>query len=67
VRQGYRIGVPAPGQWAEVLNSDAERYGGGGVGTGPEVTAEAIPWHGRPHSIHLTLPPLATVAYALRP
>ena len=66
VRHGYRIGVPAPGSWAQLLNSDAERYGGGDVGVRPEVVAEATPWHGRPGSLVLDLPPLATVAYALR-
>ena len=41
-------------------------YGGGDVGVRPEVVAEATPWHGRPGSLVLDLPPLATVAYALR-
>jgi 1,4-alpha-glucan branching enzyme len=62
-RHGYRIGVPEPGLWIELLNTDAEIYGGsgqgnlGGVGTGPLP----VPHHGHPHSIDLTLPPLATV------
>jgi 1,4-alpha-glucan branching enzyme len=62
-RDGYRIGVPGPGLWTEVLNSDSEVYGGsgqgnlGGVGSGPL----SVPHHGRPESIDLTLPPLATL------
>jgi 1,4-alpha-glucan branching enzyme len=62
-RHAYRVGVPAPGRWVEVLNTDAEPYGGSGQGnlgtvdTGPL----AVPHHGRPHSIDLTLPPLGVV------
>jgi len=62
-RLAYRVGVPGPGRWVEVLNSDAEIYGGsgrgnlGGVDTGPL----SVPSQGRPESIDLTLPPLATV------
>jgi 1,4-alpha-glucan branching enzyme len=62
-RDGYRIGVPGPGRWVEVLNTDSESYGGsgqgnmGGVDTGPL----SVPHHGRPESIDLTLPPLATL------
>ncbi|MFI9270347.1 1,4-alpha-glucan branching enzyme [Kitasatospora sp. NPDC052896] len=63
VRQGYRIGLPTlPGDrrlWTEVLNTDAERYGGSGVGN-PRLTAEPVEWNGRPYSAELTLPPLAT-------
>ncbi|WP_328674236.1 1,4-alpha-glucan branching enzyme [Streptomyces sp. NBC_00328] len=62
VRHGYRLGVPEDiPAWREVLNTDALRYGGGDI-TDPEpVKAEAIGTHGRPTSIELTLPPLATV------
>lgn len=45
----------------EVLNTDAERYGGSGVTNEEPLKAEAVPAHGRPASISLTLPPLATV------
>jgi 1,4-alpha-glucan branching enzyme len=61
VREDYRIGVPLPGRWREVLNTDAQRYGGSGVGTATPPEAEATSWHGRDHSLRLTLPPLATV------
>ncbi|MFC1704697.1 1,4-alpha-glucan branching protein GlgB, partial [Candidatus Omnitrophota bacterium] len=61
VRHDYRIGVPFPGTWHEVFNSDAEDYGGSGVGNFGAVEAEAIPFHGHPYSVSLTLPPLATI------
>ena len=61
VRQSYRIGVPAPGVYREVLNSDASDYGGSGVGNGGRVEANDQGAHGRPYSIYLTLPPLAAL------
>jgi len=59
VRRDYRIGVPKAGAWVERLNSDAEAYGGSGVGNSGLVEAEATPSHGRPASLTLTLPPLS--------
>jgi 1,4-alpha-glucan branching enzyme len=61
VRSDYRVGVPQPGAWREILNSDAPFYGGSGVGNLGRVEAEAISCHGREHSVSLTLPPLAMV------
>ncbi|MDX2919635.1 1,4-alpha-glucan branching enzyme [Streptomyces sp. NE06-03C] len=63
VRNDYRLGVPETGAegWVEVLNTDAARYGGGDVRNEEPLKAEAVPAHGRPASISLTLPPLATV------
>ena len=58
-RVGYRVGVRAPGQYAEILNSDSNAYGGSNMGNLGEVTAEAIPAHGRDFSLNLMLPPLA--------
>jgi len=58
VRHDYRIGVPQGGGYREALNSDSEIYGGSDVGNGGWVKAEQIPWHGRPYSLSLTLPPL---------
>jgi 1,4-alpha-glucan branching enzyme len=58
---GYRLGLPYPGQWNEILNTDAEGYGGSGVGNLGSVQAEAMPWHGQPYSALLTLPPLGAV------
>jgi 1,4-alpha-glucan branching enzyme len=60
-RPGYRLGVPRGGFWRELLNSDAEGYGGSGWGNQGGVQAEEVPWHGRPHSLPLTLPPLGAV------
>jgi 1,4-alpha-glucan branching enzyme len=57
-RAKYRIGVPKPGYYREALNSDAAVYGGSNMGNGGGVAAEPVPWHGRPHSISPTLPPL---------
>lgn len=63
VRSDYRLGVPETGTegWVEVLNTDAARYGGGDVRNEEPLKAEAVSAHGRPCSISLTLPPLATV------
>jgi 1,4-alpha-glucan branching enzyme len=61
VREGYRVGLPRGGQWREVLNTDASLYGGGDVGNGGRVEAEAVPWHDQPCSATLTLPPLAVL------
>lgn len=61
VREGYQIGVPVGGAWTEVLNTDAATYGGSGVGNGGRVNAGADGVHGRPASLTLTLPPLATL------
>jgi 1,4-alpha-glucan branching enzyme len=60
-RHGYRIGVPRPGRWREVLNSDAVIYGGSGRGNLGGVGADTVPEHGRPQSLALTLPPLAVL------
>ncbi|MBI4199341.1 MAG: 1,4-alpha-glucan branching protein GlgB [Chloroflexi bacterium] len=57
----YRVGVPSSGSWREVLNSDAREYGGGGLGNLGGVQAEPVPFHGRPYSLNLALPPLAAV------
>jgi 1,4-alpha-glucan branching enzyme len=61
VREAYRLGVPAPGRWDELLNSDADLYGGSGVGNLGGVQAEPLSHHGRDHSVLLTLPPLGMV------
>jgi 1,4-alpha-glucan branching enzyme len=57
-RTGYRVGVPRGGMWRELLNSDAPPYGGGGMGNAGGFEAEPVPFHGRPFSLNLTLPPL---------
>jgi 1,4-alpha-glucan branching enzyme len=64
VRHAYRLGVPSGGAWREVLNTDSELYGGSNVGNAGRVVAEDVPSHGRPWSVQLTVPPLATVYLA---
>jgi len=63
LRQGRRLGVPRPGAWREIFNSDAPEYGGQGRGNFGGVDAFPIPWHGQPHSVVVTLPPLAAVVF----
>ena len=61
VRHHYRVGVPFAGVYTEQLNSDAAQYGGSGVVNSLPMTSEPVYWQSCPHSIVLTLPPLATV------
>ena len=61
VRESYRIGVHSEGFYQELLNTDAQTYGGGNVGNCGGVWAEPIPWQGKSHSLLLRLPPLAVV------
>jgi 1,4-alpha-glucan branching enzyme len=65
-RDGYRIGVPRPGFYQEVLNTDAATYGGSNVGNLGGVEAEETESHGQPCSLQLTLPPLGTLILARR-
>ncbi|MGH7120302.1 MAG: 1,4-alpha-glucan branching protein GlgB [Acetobacteraceae bacterium] len=60
-RAGYRIGLPRPGLWREILNSDARGYGGSGTGNEGAVMASEVPAHGFEASAAMTLPPLATL------
>ncbi len=60
-RRNYRVGVPTAGFWREVLNGDAREFGGSGQGNLGGVEAAPIPSHGQPHSLNLTLPPLAAI------
>ena len=57
-RDVYRLGVPSVGRYRELLNSDAQFYGGSGVGNSGEVVASASSWHSQPASLELRLPPL---------
>ena len=59
----FRIGLPSGGVWHEALNSDAEVYGGSGVGNLGRVEAEPTPWHGRPQSARIVLPPLSSLFF----
>lgn len=62
-RPEYRIGVPRAGFWHEILNTDASAYGGSGLGNLGGVHSEELPWHGRPYSVKVLLPPLAAVVF----
>jgi 1,4-alpha-glucan branching enzyme len=64
-RPGYRLGLPAAGRWRELLNTDADLYGGSGMGNLGMITTEDVASHGRPYSARITLPPLATVWFRL--
>jgi 1,4-alpha-glucan branching enzyme len=65
-RDTYRLGVVAEGRWVEILNTDAEVYGGGGLGNLGGVDTQTEQSHGRPVSIDVTLPPLAAVFFEHR-
>jgi 1,4-alpha-glucan branching enzyme len=60
-QEGYRLGLPRPGTWREVINTDAHDYGGSGVGNLGQVHADPTPWHGQPASASLRVPPLGAV------
>lgn len=60
-RYHYRVGVPLPGRWREILNTDAQRYGGSNLGNMGGVDSEPVNAHGVSQSLALTLPPLATL------
>jgi len=60
-RHNYQIGVPLPGRWLELVNSDAPIYGGSGQGNLGGVDAAPIGKHGHLHSVTLTLPPLGAI------
>jgi 1,4-alpha-glucan branching enzyme len=66
-RMGYRIGVPAPGVYRELLNSDAEIYGGTNTGNAGIVSTEPVPAHGHPQSLRLVLPPLGSLYLKWQP
>src|SRR5687768_15558809 len=61
IRRNYRVGVPHIGFWREVLNSDSSLYGGSDVGNLGGAHTVPVPFHGRPHSLNLTLPPLGII------
>jgi 1,4-alpha-glucan branching enzyme len=65
VHHNYQLGVPEAGFWREIINSDAETYGGSNVGNYGGVQSEGREWMGRQYSIVIHLPPLATVAFKL--
>ncbi len=64
-RTDYRLGVPKPGFYQEIFNSDSDLYGGGNVGNSGGIHSEGTAWMGRNHSVKMTIPPLGAVV--LRP
>lgn len=62
-RYNYKVGVPHGGYWREILNSDAEIYGGSGCGNAGGVEAVPVPMQERPFSFSLTLPPLGVLFF----
>jgi 1,4-alpha-glucan branching enzyme len=59
--EDYRVGLPVTGTWAEIINTDADSYGGSGVGNLGSIEAEGVPWHGMPASAALRIPPLGVL------
>jgi 1,4-alpha-glucan branching enzyme len=57
----YRVGLPHAGRWRELLNTDAYMYGGSGVGNLGSIEAVPEPWHGRPASATIALPPMGVL------
>ena len=60
-RENFLVGVPARGLWREIINTDAQVYGGAGWGNLGAVESVPVGAHGRVESVSLTLPPLATL------
>ena len=63
VHRNFKVGVPRGGEWQEIINSDAKEYGGSGQGNFGEVKAAPFGWQEQSHSLHITVPPLAAVAF----
>jgi 1,4-alpha-glucan branching enzyme len=66
VREAYRVGVTGHGWWEEIINTDAQTYGGSNVGNFGGQNAEPTPWQGKSHSLLLRLPPLSLIAFKRR-
>lgn len=62
-RPGYRIGLPEPGKWMEVFNSDWDRFGGAGQTSGGVIISDENPMHGQDYSAPFTLPALSVIAF----
>jgi 1,4-alpha-glucan branching enzyme len=63
VRSAHRIGVPQPGRYEVIFNSDAAHYEGSNAGDSHVLSSEPIPWSGRDHSLQIAVPPLAGVIF----
>ena len=64
-RLNFRVGVPRAGYWREILNSDAEVYGGSGLGNQGGMHSDGHGAHGFEQALVVTLPPLAIVVFVL--
>ncbi|MCA9601108.1 MAG: 1,4-alpha-glucan branching enzyme, partial [Myxococcales bacterium] len=64
VRASYRLGVPEPGRYVEILNTDAKTFGGSGSSASTSVSSEPVPMHGHDQSIVVTVPPLGALWFA---
>jgi hypothetical protein len=62
-RLKYRVGLPRPGFWRELVNSDATVYGGSNMGNSGGVTAADKQCHGQPYSAEFILPPLSILVF----
>jgi 1,4-alpha-glucan branching enzyme len=61
LERSYRLGLPGAGRWREILNTDAQIYGGGNRGNLGGVATEKTPWNGQAQSALVTLPPLSAI------
>jgi 1,4-alpha-glucan branching enzyme len=57
----FKLGLPKPGKWIEILNTDAVEFGGSGVGNFGSIDANSGGTHGQPHSANISIPPLGAV------
>ena len=62
-RPNYRVGVPREGYWVEVLNTNSQKYGGTGEGSGRSLKTNPIRWDGQPQAIDLALPGMSTLFF----
>ena len=62
-RPGYRIGVTKNSYYKEILNSDSQIYWGSNMGNAGGVNADKVPWHAKPYSIKITIPPLSVLIF----
>jgi 1,4-alpha-glucan branching enzyme len=65
-RENYRVGVPEAGHYDELINSDAEQYGGGNTGNYGGFHTDPVAAHNHSQSLNLTIPPLGMVIMKLR-
>ncbi|MFN0196618.1 MAG: 1,4-alpha-glucan branching protein GlgB [Planctomycetaceae bacterium] len=63
VREKYRLGIPCPGYYRELFNSDAGIYGGGNLGNAGGLYSEPVKCHGQEQSLSILLPPLSTLVF----